>query len=718
MTNIFQIKRGTTAKRVVYLPAQGELILDTDTKKVYIGDGVTAGGVEINSVDLDASGIAQLTKQNIFTNINVFSGSIFATRPVAVTADKTVVTSIATSFPLAVVQAWQAVPFSTYKLAGDLKTHFGVMAQDIQTAFTAKSLNAADYGLIETVDGILTVRLEECMVLDAYCARISVPAADALTATRNISITGDASWSTTFDGTTNVTGALTLSPSGAAAGTYTKVTVDTKGRVTSGAAMVAADIPALDTSKLTTGTLPVNRGGTGVAAAIQGGILYGATTALGAFTAAGTSGQVLISNGTGAPTWQTLDLTYLPDSAVKKSVKVATTANITLSGLQTIDGVSCVAGDRVLVKNQTTTATNGIYVVSAAAWSRASDADTISKIAGAIVNTDTGTANGGFRFDTDIKTTDTLGTTALTWNRSVDTGMAATVAGAALGVAAVGVSDKYAREDHVHAAPTTVTGNAGTATKLATPRAITLTGGVSGTANFDGSAAISIAATVNNLGVANGIATLDASGKVPAAQLPSYVDDVLEYATQAAFPATGETGKIYVETTGNTTHRWSGTAYVKITSGEVSSVAGKVGVVALVKADVGLPLVDNTADANKVVASAAKLTTPRAINGVNFDGTAPITIVDATKAPLVSPAFTGVPTAPTAAAATNTTQLATTAFVQLVNAADTGSSATTLALKTARNIAVTGAITGTVSFNGTSNVSMATSFGDVDLGVL
>ena len=718
MTNIFQIKRGTTAKRVVYLPAQGELILDTDTKKVYIGDGVTAGGVEINSVDLDASGIAQLTKQNIFTNINVFSGSIFATRPVAVTADKTVVTSIATSFPLAVVQAWQAVPFSTYKLAGDLKTHFGVMAQDIQTAFTAKSLNAADYGLIETVDGILTVRLEECMVLDAYCARISVPAADALTAARNISITGDASWSTTFDGTTNVTGALTLSPSGAAAGTYTKVTVDTKGRVTSGAAMVAADIPALDTSNLTTGTLPVNRGGTGVAAAIQGGILYGATTALGAFTAAGTSGQVLISNGTGAPTWQTLDLTYLPDSAVKKSVKVATTANITLSGLQTIDGVSCVAGDRVLVKNQTTTATNGIYVVSAAAWSRAPDADTISKIAGAIVNADSGTANGGFRFDTDIKTTDTLGTTALTWNRSVDTGMAATVAGAALGVAAVGVSDKYAREDHVHTAPTTVTGNAGTATKLATAHAITLTGGVSGTANFDGSAAISIAATVNNLGVANGIATLDVSGKVPAAQLPSYVDDVLEYATKAAFPATGETGKIYVETTGNTTFRWSGSAYVKITSGEVTSVAGKTGVVTLVKADVGLGSVDNTTDSAKNVLSATKLTTARTINGTTFDGTANITIVDATKAPLASPALTGVPTAPTAATATNNTQLATTAFVQAVNATDTGSSSTALKLKTARTIAIAGAVTGSVSFDGSANATINSVFGDVDLGVL
>lgn len=54
------------------------------------------------------------------------------------------------------------------------------------------------------------------------------------------------------------------------------------------------------------------------------------------------------------------------------------------------------------------------------------------------------------------------------------------------------------------------------------------------------------------------------AGKVPTSQLPSYVDDVLEYANLAAFPATGETGKIYVAINTNLTYRWSGTAYVEI----------------------------------------------------------------------------------------------------------------------------------------------------------
>jgi len=60
---------------------------------------------------------------------------------------------------------------------------------------------------------------------------------------------------------------------------------------------------------------------------------------------------------------------------LKESVRVATTTNITLSGLQTIDGVTLIAGDRVLVKDQTTQTENGIYVVSSTAWNRSTDAD-------------------------------------------------------------------------------------------------------------------------------------------------------------------------------------------------------------------------------------------------------------------------------------------------------------------------------------------------------
>lgn len=78
-------------------------------------------------------------------------------------------------------------------------------------------------------------------------------------------------------------------------------------------------------------------------------------------------------------------------------------------------------------------------------------------------------------------------------------------------------------------------------------------------------------------GTANGVAELDANGKVPTSQLPSFVDDVLEYSAKSSFPTTGETGKIYVDTATNKTYRWSGSAYVEISAslalGETSSTA-------------------------------------------------------------------------------------------------------------------------------------------------
>ena len=78
-------------------------------------------------------------------------------------------------------------------------------------------------------------------------------------------------------------------------------------------------------------------------------------------------------------------------------------------------------------------------------------------------------------------------------------------------------------------------------------------------------------------GVASGLAELDSNGKVPSSQLPSYVDDVLEYNKLASFPSTGETGKIYVAIDTNKTYRWSGSTYTEISPslalGETSSTA-------------------------------------------------------------------------------------------------------------------------------------------------
>lgn len=199
---------------------------------------------------------------------------------------------------------------------------------------------------------------------------------------------------------------------------------------------------------------------------------------------------------------------------------------------------------------------------------------------------------------------------------------------------------------------------------------------------------------VSQKGAANGVAALDASGLVPASQLPSYVDDVLEgyYKTadgkfykEAGYTTliTGETGKIYVSLDTNKTYRWTGTTFVYITSGAVDSVNGLTGVVVLNKSHVGLGNADNTADAAKNVLSATKWTTVRTItlSGVtataqNIDGSGNVTVpVTAVPATLL-----------TGTAAVNTT----------------GSAAK---LTTPRTISASGDATWTTTFDGSANVT-------------
>lgn len=136
-------------------------------------------------------------------------------------------------------------------------------------------------------------------------------------------------------------------------------------------------------------------------------------------------------------------------------------------------------------------------------------------------------------------------------------------------------------------------------------------------------AALDLKINTSQKGAANGVAELDSGGKVPSAQLPSYVDDVVEAANFAALPVTGETGKIYVTLDDNKTYRWSGSAYVEISAslalGETSATAyrGDRGKIAydhsqltsgnphnVTKSDVGLGNADNTSDVNKPVSTA------------------------------------------------------------------------------------------------------------------
>jgi len=181
-----------------------------------------------------------------------------------------------------------------------------------------------------------------------------------LTTPRTIGMTGDVTWSGNFDGSGNVTAAATLANSGATAGTYKSVTVDAKGRVTSG-------------------TTPTTLAGYSISDAY-------------------TKSQVdAIITG--------LDF--------KQSVRAATTGNITLTALQTVDGISLLAGERVFVKNQTTKSENGIYVVASGSWTRATDAVAGMINPGMYCFVEEGTTNADSGWVLTTNGTITVGTTGL-----------------------------------------------------------------------------------------------------------------------------------------------------------------------------------------------------------------------------------------------------------------------------------------------------------------
>lgn len=182
------------------------------------------------------------------------------------------------------------------------------------------------------------------------------------------------------------------------------VTVAGSGTVTSVAMSVPSFLSVAGSPITTAGTLavtlsgtalPVANGGTGLTTLTADNVILGAGTSTPTFVAPGTTGNVLTSNGT---TWTSSAPAAGGSVYYKDPVRGATTANLaSLSGNLSIDGLTSAAGERWLVKNQTTASQNGIYVASAGAWTRATDFDTTGAEVsnGVIVPVQAGTINGG-----------------------------------------------------------------------------------------------------------------------------------------------------------------------------------------------------------------------------------------------------------------------------------------------------------------------------------
>jgi hypothetical protein len=202
---------------------------------------------------------------------------------------------------------------------------------------------------------------------------------------------------------------------------------------------------------------------------------------------------------------------YAAGISWKQPCVAATLANITLSGLQTIDGHAVAAGDRVLVKNQTTASQNGIYLASASAWTRSLDANIWDELICAISFIEYGTQAGGAWFCT-AQAGGTIDVTANTWSQfttsaTYTAGTGLTLTGTVFSITPVGTASTYGSASTVPVFTTNASGQVSSVTNTNIAIAATqITSGTIDSARISGSySGITGVGTLTDLTVTNAI---------------------------------------------------------------------------------------------------------------------------------------------------------------------------------------------------------------------
>lgn len=379
MAEQHQVRRGTTAVIAGQVGAVGEHGYDTDKKTLVVFDGVQAGGFPLAREDARPLEFKQPVRVATTFNISL-SGQQTIDGVGTLAGDRVLVKDQTTASQNGIY----VVATGAWSRSGDFDADADVVSALI--VFVEEGNDGADSGWVLATDGTITL---------GTTALTFVPFTDVGRGPFKAPVRAATTFNITLSGTQVIDGVSVVAGDRALVKDQTTASQNSIYVVSSGGWSRAADFST--------------------DADVAAGLVV--------FVEEGThnadSGWVLatdepITLGTTALTFA--PLTDVGRGAFKAPVRVATTLNITLNGLQTIDGISVVAGDRVLVKDQTTASQNSIYTAASGAWARATDFDTDADItSGIVAAVQEGTANADSLW---MLTTDepiTLGTTALTF---------------------------------------------------------------------------------------------------------------------------------------------------------------------------------------------------------------------------------------------------------------------------------------------------------------